>query len=204
MSIAPFDDLVERLALSSRDWDRIRKVRASLSDLLSEAFHNVPGFCGVTYIGSTESGCALKWGYDIDCVIGLTPFTRSAFVDGLSSLDHHFDGLRFRDASHIVPAIATTYFRGEKLGIVGVDPSRMDTCEGDVWQHGAFTRRHLRRQLHRDVLLAKAFFRALNIPKKAVGCGFAVEQMIAHCGGFIELLRVFAAGEPMVIDYSGK
>ncbi|MFH1823128.1 MAG: methyltransferase domain-containing protein [archaeon] len=201
---AQFNELYERLKASPKDWEKIRRVKKELSDLLTRAFQEDPSFVEHKYFGSTESGNMLKWERDIDCMVAFLPYDSERFLEGVRRIEGLHD-LKIRK-SPIVSDIAAGIYNGEKVGIIGLGYGKDATedLEGDVWNHPEFSKGTLVPEQQREVVLGKIFFKVLGLSKKSIAGGFAVEQLITRYRTFENLLKVLATNQNIRVDFSGK
>src|SRR3989344_3095178 len=91
-----YQEIFERIKCSEKDWRRINSIKTDFEFLVEQAFHNDQSYVGLKFIGSTETGHALKWIRDIDCVIALYPYDSNNFVSRINSLKGEIDDLKVR------------------------------------------------------------------------------------------------------------
>lgn len=201
-----YSDIFERIRCSKKDWMKINSTKQELESLLNGAFQDDPAYFGMRFIGSTETGHSVKWIRDIDAVLALKPYDSNIFRNRIYSLSSEIEDLAIRSARSAVRDIASGNYRGEHISIIGIEGghSPLESLEADVWLHPDYAKEHLSESQKRDVVLAKIFFRVLGVPKKHVGCGFTLEQLIVEFGSFDQMLGAFAKGDPIYIDNSGR
>jgi len=201
-----YRDIYERIRCSEKDWRKITAVKTKLKDLVDGAFGDDHSYGGIKFIGSTETGNSLKWIRDVDCVLPLTPYDSCNFTERLNSLEGELEGISFRRALKAARDICSCSLMGEKIGIIGVEGGKnpQEDLESDILYHPDFVRERLKPEQRMDVVLAKTFFRVLGIPKKHIGCGFTLEQLIDRFGSFDGLLEEFSKGAPIYLDNSGN
>jgi ubiquinone/menaquinone biosynthesis C-methylase UbiE len=201
-----YDEIVRRISYSERGLQELREVKAEVKRLIDNQFSDTESYRGLKFVGSAETELCTKLKRDVDGVVLLRPFDKGTFRRKVRNLEDKFDNLKFTERCRLVHDHFTGTYRGFDVAIGGVDiaSSPSDTLEGDLIFHPDFTKKYLKPNQGKDVLLAKMFFKNAGVYGKDVGGGFPLEQLIIHYGSFDAVVEAFAEGRPIFIDNSGK